>query len=76
MHSSQFTVVHMAADGLVQSASWVGTYGSQYGVVSEQLKKFVGHGHVHKVEIRQFPDTGGASRASNDKPALYVRQEL
>ena len=66
---SQFTVVQMAADGYVQSASyvWVGTCGSQHHVVSEQ-ELIRTQSCTQSCLIRQYLVTGDASGASNDKP--------
>ena len=67
--SSQFTVVHMAADGYVQSASyvWVETPGSQCCIASEQ-EIIKTSSHVQQRLVRQFLVTGDASGGSNGKP--------
>lgn len=66
---SQFTVVQMAADGYVESASfvWVETHGSQCRVVSEQ-EIIRTHSCAENKLNRQFLVTGQRSGASNDEP--------
>lgn len=67
--SSQFTVIHMAADGYVQSASyvWVGMHGKQCHVVSEQ-QIIRTQSCTHERLVRQFLVTGNISAVSNDSP--------
>lgn len=66
---SQFTVVEMAADGYVESASfvWVQTHGSQCCVVREQ-EIIRTRSCVESRLNRQFLVTGQPSGASNDEP--------
>ena len=66
---SQFTVVQMAADGYVESASfvWVETHGSQCCVVSEQ-EIIRTHSCIENKLNRQFCVTGQPSGAGNDEP--------
>lgn len=68
--SSQFTTVQMAADGYVQSASyvWVGNYGGQCCVLSEQ-EIIRTYSCVGNHLVRQFLVTGDGSGASSGKPS-------
>lgn len=67
--SSQFTIVQMAADGYVQSASyvWVETHGSQCCIVSKQEIIKTSSRVQHRL-VRQFLVTGDAPAASTGKP--------
>ena len=67
--TSQFTVIQMAADGYVESASyvWVGTHDSECHVVSEQ-EVIRTQSCTHNRLERQFLVTGNISSTSSDKP--------
>ena len=67
--SSQFTTIQMAADGYVQSASyvWVWNYGGQCCVLNEQ-EIIRTHSCDQNRLVRQFLITGDAPGASSGEP--------